>query len=69
LGYVSAKLREGFDESGEPFAVTTRHARKLVGLLPHLQYQIAESEMQIHLRKSPVSFFHELQRIRPLTGK
>jgi hypothetical protein len=61
LGHVSAKFREGFAESDEPAAATARRAGKLVGLLPDLQCQIAEPEMQIHLPESPVSFFHELQ--------
>jgi len=61
LGHVSAKFGEGFDEIDQPFTATKRRSGKLVGLLPDLQFEIAESKMQVHLPESPVPFFHELQ--------
>jgi hypothetical protein len=61
LSDVDARCRQTVDEPDELFAAIKRRERKLVGLLPHLQLQIAESKMQIHLSKSAVSFFHELQ--------
>jgi hypothetical protein len=44
-------------------------ARELVGLLPHLQRQAGQPEMQVRLSRPAVSFFHELQRVRPLNGR
>jgi hypothetical protein len=61
LSDVDARFRQTIDKTDELRAAIKRSARKLVGLLPNLQRQIAESKMQIHLSESPVSFFYELQ--------
>jgi hypothetical protein len=45
LAHVSAKPCGKFDESIEFFIVGEGSLRKLVGLLPDLQFEIAESEM------------------------
>jgi hypothetical protein len=61
LSDVDARFRQTIDQTDELRAAIKRSARKLVGLLPNLQLQIAESKMQIHLSESAVSFFYELQ--------
>jgi fumarylacetoacetate (FAA) hydrolase family protein len=61
LAHVVARAGQESDKVSKIAPVPSAGAGKLVGLLPHLQWAIAEPEMQVHLLESKVQFFYELQ--------
>jgi hypothetical protein len=58
------------EHNHEPIrAFGKRAARKLVGVLSRLRLEASQPEMPVRLLGSPMSFFHELQRVRSVTTR